>query len=235
MSFDDCNADITSVKEGGRVVGIAFRIQGIFDLLGKSDKHPVTLMCWNDDIFPEFCPVRHLLAYLAISGIKQGYFFPCKKVLCQAGQEGDVKKAEQIAYVTYLDRFKNICKKLNFSGTWGCHTGRKTAYLFAVWGGGSDTDIMQRARHKTVKNSIKYKNDASFLLALCEINGIVVNASTPTFRSLYCHNHQMAISINANNSPNYQGLAKLREILLTTHLNLPNFLSDSELDEIKIF
>ena len=33
MAFSDCNADITSVKEGGRVVAIAFRIQGICYLI----------------------------------------------------------------------------------------------------------------------------------------------------------------------------------------------------------
>jgi plasmid replication initiation protein len=67
MGYKDITPDITTVKEGGRVVGIAFSIQG------KSDANPVTLMMWNDDVFPEFCPVRHLLAWIGMTGISTGF------------------------------------------------------------------------------------------------------------------------------------------------------------------
>jgi hypothetical protein len=75
MQFSDINPDITTVKQGGRVEGISIRIKG------KSDQHPVTLTMWNDDDFPQFCPVRHLLAWIAISKITDGYFFPTKERL----------------------------------------------------------------------------------------------------------------------------------------------------------
>ena len=39
---------------------------------GKSDKNPVRLQLFKDNECPEFCPVRHLLVYLACSGISSG-------------------------------------------------------------------------------------------------------------------------------------------------------------------
>jgi hypothetical protein len=45
------NDDITIIKANGNVEGIAFQIKG------KSDSVPVTLMMlWNHEL-PEFCPV----------------------------------------------------------------------------------------------------------------------------------------------------------------------------------
>jgi hypothetical protein len=52
------------------VEGISGQVQG------KVDPTPVTLMMWFDHEFPEFCPVQHLLAWLQLSEIKDGYFFP---------------------------------------------------------------------------------------------------------------------------------------------------------------
>ena len=181
---------------------------------------------WNDDKFPEFCPVRHLLAFLGMSGINEGYFFPSKATLDQFQNSNQtthlVKKEEIIGYQTYLEKFKRICNQLNLPGRWGAHTGRKTGYLFAVWGGASDSDIMDSARHRTLKNAMKYKKDASFLLALSAENGIVQADHTPQWRSLWCQEHQLATSINSVVSPNYQSLSVLAKTLIKTHLNLPN-------------
>jgi hypothetical protein len=43
---------------------------------------------------------------------------------------------------------------------------RKTGYLLAIWGKGSDLDIMKSARHKTTSNAIAYKRDASLILEI---------------------------------------------------------------------
>ena len=43
---------------------------------GKQDKEPQTLVLYRDDENPEFCPVRHLLIYLATSKIDGGCLFP---------------------------------------------------------------------------------------------------------------------------------------------------------------
>ena len=42
---------------------------------GKNDNEPVHLMMWDDIQCPEFSPTRHLLVWIAISGINNGYLF----------------------------------------------------------------------------------------------------------------------------------------------------------------
>jgi hypothetical protein len=70
MAYSTVNSDITVVKSNDCVEGIAMQVQG------KADPNPVTLMMWFVHGFPEFCPVRHLLAWLRLSQIQDGYFFP---------------------------------------------------------------------------------------------------------------------------------------------------------------
>ena len=75
MMHGTINNDITIIKSNGNVEGIAFQIKG------KSDPVPVTLMMWWDHELPEFCPAHHLLAWIWISGITEGYLFPSYKFL----------------------------------------------------------------------------------------------------------------------------------------------------------
>jgi hypothetical protein len=46
---------------------------------GKTDRTRKYLYIWRDKQCPEFCPLRHLLVYLAITGIKTGLIFPYLK------------------------------------------------------------------------------------------------------------------------------------------------------------
>jgi hypothetical protein len=46
--------------------------------MGKADPAPVPLYIWADDVHPQFCPVRHFLTWIALSGITSGAFFPNK-------------------------------------------------------------------------------------------------------------------------------------------------------------
>jgi integrase len=52
------------------VRGIALYIKG------KSDRRKQYLYIWADENCPEFCPLRHLLVYVAVSGNTSGYLFP---------------------------------------------------------------------------------------------------------------------------------------------------------------
>ncbi len=74
---------------------------------------------------------------------------------------------EPTSYSDVLSAWKNLCGIiLERIGKFGSHSGSKTGYLFGVWGGAQDTDLMLSARHKTVKNAMVYKHDAAFLLSL---------------------------------------------------------------------
>jgi hypothetical protein len=52
---------------------------------------------------------------------------------------------EAISYNDVLAAWKNLCSTiLEREGKIGAHFGRKTGYLFGVWGGGEDTCLMLR-------------------------------------------------------------------------------------------
>ncbi len=91
-----------------------------------------------------------------------------------------------------------MCKTLitNRSGPWGTHTLRKTAYLFGVWGGGSEIDIMNAARHsqKTDTSAI-YRQDAEFLRTLAEQRGLNPGLMVSKWKSIYCANLDLARSL----------------------------------------
>ena len=155
MGYDCVNTDITIIKADDNVEGLAIEVQG------KADATPVTLMMWFDHEFPEFCPIRHLLAWLRLSGIKDGFFFPDYNFLTTTvvnDPSWNGVCTEPISYSDVLAAWKNLCSSiLERDGKFGAHSGWKTAYLFGVWGGAQDTDLMLSARHKTIKNALKYK------------------------------------------------------------------------------
>jgi hypothetical protein len=72
---------------------------------------------------------------------------------------------------------------------------RKSGYLFAIWGEGKEDEIMQSARHKSLKN-MKYKSDASFTLNLAKNNLEHLANITPKWKSIFCANVQLARSVS---------------------------------------
>jgi hypothetical protein len=126
-------------------------------------------MLWRDDAIPKLCPVRHLLAFLFLSGYRSGCLYPSRDQLMDSKIDGNY--TAHLTYAVYQDKFKSICHKLlNRKGPFGTHTNRKTAYLLAIWGKGAEADVMASGRHKTVKNSQTYRRDAEFLLTLAQSN-----------------------------------------------------------------
>jgi hypothetical protein len=96
-----------------------------------------------------------------LSGIQDGYFFPDYNYLISTIVKEESWNrccTETISYSDVLAAWKNLCGTLlEREGKFGAHSGRKTAYIFAVWGGAQDTDVMLSARHKTIKNVMKCK------------------------------------------------------------------------------
>jgi hypothetical protein len=72
---------------------------------GKTDKKPVNLCLYRDDENPEFCPIRHLMAYLAYTNIDSGYLFPAwpSELLPQLQESKNVSKWEASTHVSYRD------------------------------------------------------------------------------------------------------------------------------------
>jgi hypothetical protein len=78
---------------------------------------------------------------------------------------------KHISYSSVLAGWRNICSSVvEREGMFGAHSGRKTGYLFGFGVGGQDTDLMLSARQKSIKNSLRNKRDAEFLLSFAREN-----------------------------------------------------------------
>jgi hypothetical protein len=79
---------------------------------GKKDNREVTLLIYANDDYPELCPVRALLVYCYMIGIKSGLVFPSSLELF-----GDAKHEKNkdgvylttIPYDTFDERLKALC------------------------------------------------------------------------------------------------------------------------------
>jgi hypothetical protein len=112
------------------------------------------------------------------------------------------------------------CRTLPFRG-FEPDSGRKTGYLFVVWGGGQDTELMLCARHKTIKNALRYKRNAKFLLSLAWKNMTDLTLLTPKWSSLYCEQHQLAMELNREAWANFWPIYELAEIFAHNKLGVP--------------
>jgi hypothetical protein len=68
---------------------------------------------------------------------------------------------------------------------------------------------MQSARHKTLKNAIKYKKDADFLLELAKHNNDEFAIRISKFKSIYVENFQLGSAINELGSYDFKPLDEL--------------------------
>ncbi|KAF0712480.1 hypothetical protein As57867_004805, partial [Aphanomyces stellatus] len=198
IRLSDFSKDLAIISDGGVVEALAVSVKG------KTDVKPVTLMLWSDDVLPQLCPIRHLLILIKASGIKnEGYIFP--------GTDIDIGCLDGHFFSeTYHTRFKSVCEKLiDRDGPFGTHSCRKTAYLFAVWGGGSDGDMMLSARHKQLGQAMKYKRDAAFLLNVAISNNKNLASVVTPWKSIFCADAQMGRSINSNGSRGFKPLYEL--------------------------
>ena len=149
---------------------------------GKNDPAPVDLILFHDKENPEFCPVRHLLCYIRLAGVEDGYIFPPPKELLKS-VTGNYY--EHYSYDDFLASLKSLVqnnlKRADKKGEiYGTHILRKTGYLFAIFGVlrgyAHETDsvsdlqmanILKSARHTSVANAQTYARDA---MTLCSWN-----------------------------------------------------------------
>ncbi len=73
---------------------------------------------------------------------------------------------------------------------------------------------MLSARHKTIKNAMRYKCDAAFLLSLAKENMADLTLQTPKWRPLYCEQHQLAMQLSIELRKNYKPIYDLAEIFV---------------------
>jgi hypothetical protein len=80
------------------------------------------MILWSYDDCRDLCPVRHLLSYVHLCGIKDGFLFPNLK-----------KRSDPLDYASVMNTINNSFKHiLNNDVKLTTHSFRK---MFAMWGG----------------------------------------------------------------------------------------------------
>ncbi|KAJ3088124.1 hypothetical protein HDU96_004232, partial [Phlyctochytrium bullatum] len=148
-----------SAMANGHVTRLAFNIRGKADKAGS-----VALTIWEETVINNLDAIRPLLAYIHLAKIKGGFLFPCASELSSLRNgEGNGISRQPMSYNVFLEKLKAACKPHVLDrDSFGTHTLRKTAYALAVFGGASDIEIMNAARHKCTKSASTYKQDAFF-------------------------------------------------------------------------
>jgi hypothetical protein len=115
-----------SAGERNKIINLCFRVQG------KTDRTPQNLILWAYDDCPTLCPVRHLMSYVHVCEIKDGFLFPNLK-----------NRSEPRTYDSVMNvlntRFKEILHIVWRNSPLSTHTFRKTACnMGGGWGGSSN-------------------------------------------------------------------------------------------------
>ncbi|SPQ96452.1 unnamed protein product (mitochondrion) [Plasmodiophora brassicae] len=158
---------------------------------GKRDTNPVVLLIHRDDDVPEFCLLRHLLAWVSLSRTgpnRSVYLFPHAK-----------KPDSPFPKSTFLRNAGKIVEAVTErDGPWGTHWMRKTGGLLGTWGGASDIDLQHAFRHSSMAMTSQYKADSSALLehAKNQPDDAMIRLA-PRWRPIYVENLQMCVNMNA--------------------------------------
>jgi hypothetical protein len=220
LQFDDFNTlTVASLIEGLHVVKVTGTVALCVKVQGKCDPKPVHLYLWSDETCPEFCPVRHLLLYLYLTGISDGHLFPNLKKPFGPGIVSHPLKYEKVQ-----DAFKKIMATVapDFAEKFGTHTARKTSYLFAVWGLGSEADIMMSARHVSSEHSAKYRESAELLrLIYKKHEDITGEMKTSRWKSNFLSNTGMNVAaVNAGSTIYTAAIHVLADRFIHNHVGL---------------
>ena len=152
----------------------------VAELQGKCDGSVQNMVMWDDKDCTDFSPVRALLIWLAMSGIKRGYIFPSlDQLYAKSTNPTDHYGYQQMLNMmkhlvsTVLDKDLTSADMINL--IFGTHMLRKTGYGFAEWGWRRRSrnadevevaEIAMSARHKDLASMISYVGDNGTLFEL---------------------------------------------------------------------
>ncbi|KAJ3205316.1 hypothetical protein HDU67_008921, partial [Dinochytrium kinnereticum] len=135
-------------------------------------------------------PIRHLILYVHLSGVKGGFLFPQNIERFQDnGHDG--YGVEPFSHELLNHEIQQICSVLMArQRRIGTHTLQRTAYTLAVFGDAEERALMQSARHATHKIALPYKGDASFQLRLAQVNDKDPSTIVSKFTGILCSNQR---------------------------------------------
>ena len=131
MTVEQFDENFFIIPEPGVIKGLCVKVSG------KCDQNKwIHFQLWWDDVCPELCPVRAVLLWLRISGIKSGKLFP---FIEQSGRTVDSSRG--YPYQRFLNTIADLCmnrlcrnnKNRVKNRIFGTHMLRKTAFLMATW------------------------------------------------------------------------------------------------------
>ena len=208
------------------------------------------LSMYVDDEYPQLCPIRALLLYISLSGIKEGYIFP--KFLPGYGTNvatneessteptGDENESTlHYPYSAFITRMKCLLtviigREKCPTDIFGTHILRKTAYLFAIFGLLRQhsaqvqnlhdllmVGIMDSARHACIKNVRYYSQDASTRYEWDMAKRIRTEDEVPTWRSIHIQNPNATRAQTITSRNEQQDLWNIALVYLTKFLRFP--------------
>jgi hypothetical protein len=211
------------------------------------DYHWLSMYC--DDEYPELCPIRALLLYISLSGIKEGYIFP--KILPafrdvatydESSTEptgNDDESTLHYPYAAFISKMKFLLtviirREKCPTDIFGTHILRKTAYLFAIFGMLRQhsaqvqnlhdllmVGIMESARHACIKNVRYYSQDASTRYEWDMAKRIRTEDEVPTWRSIHILNPNATRAQTITSRTEQQDLWNISMVYLTKFLRFP--------------
>jgi integrase len=198
-------------------------------ILGKGNKYAwLSLYC--DDKFPELCPVRALLLYISMTGIRSGFIFP-QQLTPPTGV-----CTQHYPYGLFLKRMKylvtvNVGRQLGPQDIFGTHILRKTAYLFAIFScllrqSGPVvnlhelllTGIMESARHACIKNVRYYSKDAMTRYEWDRAKATPSETQLGEWRSIHMEDINAFKDLTRNNRLMCAPLPDIAKVYLETYL-----------------
>ena len=163
IHLDDIPQELFKMNGPGMLESI------VINIVGKADRTTVSLALHVDHDCPEFCPIRLLLSYLFLSGIRTGRLFPNEDTLkCPPDNR---QEEQELADKVFNARIKSLVEKAPLGlpkgeKKIGTHSLRKTGYLFALWGGGDIESVRTSARHATHECAQTYARDCEAIKVL---------------------------------------------------------------------
>lgn len=194
IKVNDIQRDLSIFKDD-IIEALAIRV------CGKTDKIWRTLILWRKDDVPEFCPIRHVLSYVHLAGIENGYLFPNLKKINEKHEYNGLLKVLKTRFSNVLDRDQSITT----------HTFRKTGYLFAKWGGADMDTAMKSARHINLSTAGLYMQDADFQLQLAKVHDPNAEFQVPRFRMSIILNETSGRRTNESSLQHFQSLYSLSQ------------------------
>jgi len=185
-------------ETSGKVKALAVQIKD------KTDDDWLRFFIYRSDDCPEFCAMRHLLAYLHSCEITgdHGWTFPNLNARSRHVPYDSFLRSMRARFTDLLDRRLPLT----------CHSLRKTGYLFAIWGDARIDVIRLDARHTCTRTSLSYEQDAVTMMSYANIS-TDENAvyEVPRYKAVRVINQAVGVMLSSevSNVRELSSLAKL--------------------------